>query len=436
MRALLGLTLLCLWLPGAPADPAIPAGERSAFAARRAALARWMAPRSLLVLGNEPAPGQRWPNRFFYHLTGLHDQRALLVVYRGEDGLQTLVALKPGGQMETRVDGVRPLPGETTARQLGVALAITFDEATKLLPELMPHVSTLYLDARRFPDAALGARLLALARARKISVSSPTRELTRLRAVKDAVEVAHLQRAIDITGCALVEAMRSIHPGQPEYALQAVIEYMFRRNGADERPAFRSIVGSGPNSCVIHYQRNRRTMQAGELVVIDVGAQVRGYAADVTRTLPVSGRFTPRQREIYDLVHKAQAAGFAAVKPGATLGDVHRAAHRVIARAGYARYFFHSTSHWLGLDVHDPGNARQRLVPGMVLTVEPGIYIARERLGVRIEDDVLVTRTGHRVLSGWIPRAAADVERWIARGEGLGRVRRELERERLGLGGK
>jgi Xaa-Pro aminopeptidase len=227
-----------------------------------------------------------------------------------------------------------------------------------------------------------------------------------------------LGRAIDITCSALLEAMASIGPGQFEYEIQATIDYVFMRYGA-QRPGFSSIVGSGPNSCVLHHSANRRRAVKGDLVVLDVGAELFGYTADVTRTVPVSGRFSPRQREIYEIVLAAQKAGIAAVRPGVKLRDVHAAARKVIRDAGYARYFLHSTSHWLGLDVHDVGATSRTLEEGMVLTVEPGIYLSEEELGIRIEDDVLVTRNGRQVLSDGVPRSVKEIEA-LMKGRGVG----------------
>ena len=230
--------------------------------------------------------------------------------------------------------------------------------------------------------------------------------------------MALLQRAVDVTVAALTETIRSIEPGQSEHEVQGVIEYMFLRNGA-QRPGFASIVGSGPTTCVLHYQEGRRQFGEGELVLMDVGAEIYGYTADITRTVPASGRFTPRQRRIYELVLRAQKAGIEAVRPGATLRDVHRAARRVIDQAGYGEAFPHGTSHWLGLDVHDVGSYGRPLEPGMVLTVEPGIYLPDENLGIRIEDDVLVTEGDPIVLSAGVPREVEELEALMLE-EGVG----------------
>ncbi len=262
------------------------------------------------------------------------------------------------------------------------------------------------------------------------------RRLDALRTVKTPEEVALLRRAIDITAVAHREAMKSIEPGMHEYEVAALVEYVFHRNGA-ETPAFPSIVGSGENAVILHYETNRRRMRAGDLVVIDIGAEYHGYCADVTRTVPVGGRFSPEQRMIYELVLRAQSAGIRAVQVGAPFRAAHEAARDVIAdglmRLGLireagevSRFFNHGTSHYLGLGVHDVGTGGP-LTPGTVLTVEPGIYIPASpdvdrswwNIGVRIEDDVLVTDAGPVVLSEAAPRAPDEIEALMAE-RGLG----------------
>jgi Xaa-Pro aminopeptidase len=190
------------------------------------------------------------------------------------------------------------------------------------------------------------------------------------------------------------------------------------RNGATA-PAFSSIVGSGPNSLILHYEHNQRTMQAGEVVVMDVGAEIEGYAADITRTIPVSGKFTPEQRKVYDTVLRAQEAIIRAIRPGALWSEMDRAAKAVIDSAGYGKYWRHSVSHHLGIDVHDAG-PMDTLRVGMVVTMEPGVYIpvgdttvapGLRGVGIRIEDDALVTDTGCEVLTAAVPRQAADIEK-------------------------
>ena len=238
--------------------------------------------------------------------------------------------------------------------------------------------------------------------------------LTRMRIIKSPGEIELLGRASEITAAGLNAAFRAAEPGIFESELQAIIESVFLALGA-ERTSFASIIGSGPNSVIIHYSANTRKMEAGDLVVMDVGAEFKEYAGDITRTIPVSGIFTPRQREIYDVVLEAQARAIAACCPGATLSDVDLAARNFINDQGFGAYFTHSTGHSLGLDVHDPWPANGKLLPGVIITIEPGIYIPAENLGVRIEDDVLIAPAGPIVLSSFVPKRAEDIERLMAR---------------------
>ncbi len=252
-----------------------------------------------------------------------------------------------------------------------------------------------------------------------------------LREIKTEEELGFLQRAIDITAAAHREAFRSIQPGLHEYEVEAVIEYVFHREGA-EHPAFPSIVGSGENSTILHYNSNRRMMEDGDLVVMDIGAEYRGYSADVTRTAPVNGVFSRQQELIYRIVLAAQEAAIAAAVPGASFQDLNGAASAelveglmqlaIISNPGeITRFFPHGVSHYLGLDVHDAGTYGP-LRPGTVITIEPGLYIPPTpgvdeqwwNIGVRIEDDVLVTESGPVVLSSAAPKSVEAIEALMA----------------------
>jgi Xaa-Pro aminopeptidase len=248
--------------------------------------------------------------------------------------------------------------------------------------------------------------------------------------------------------------MRAARPGLHEYALEAELLYEFRRNGA-QFPAYTPIVASGPNACVLHYNVNDRLMQDGELVLIDAGCELDGYASDITRTFPVNGRFSPAQRRLYELVLAAQEAAFSAIKPGQPYSAFHDAALRVlvqgmldlnliapglyadvdeaIAAKAHVPFYMHGTGHWLGMDVHDVGAYRdlaqadkpsRQLAPGMVLTVEPGIYVRPDEgvpeeywhIGIRIEDDVLVTDDGYRILTLSAPKSVEEIEALVGKG--------------------
>ncbi len=246
-----------------------------------------------------------------------------------------------------------------------------------------------------------------------------------MRQLKSAGEIELLTRAIELTVDSHLEAMRMLRPALYEYQLAAKMEYM-HLNGGCEGEGYAPIVGTGFNSTVLHYNILRDLIRDGDAVVMDVGAQCSGYTADVTSTLPASGKFSPRQREIYEIVLGARNAALAAVKPGATFNrtapnSLYRIAYDYINTHGkdkqgqpLGRYFIHGLGHHIGLEVHDAGDPSRPLEPGMVVTIEPGIYIPEENLGARIEDDVLVTETGYKLLSGRLPRSVGEIEKIMA----------------------
>jgi Xaa-Pro aminopeptidase len=399
---LLGLATAAAAQAGSPAGP-VPV-ER--LTARRATLLARLgdgvavvpAGKLRSIEGDYPQDSDyREANDFFY-LTGLEAPGARLVLVartRGPDS--TILYLSDSESGPQSWTGGSLAPGPEASGLTGIA------------------------DVRVVPSDS--SRLVARRRGLEpISVQQLTAELASLRQIKDADEIRRLRSAVAITSEALLEAMAEAQPGMYEYELEATIEGNFRRRGA-ERVGFPSIVGSGPNGTILHYDDNRRRMENGELVVIDVGAEFGYYTADLTRTLPVSGRFTARQRRLYDLVLGAQQAAIDSVRPGTSLGALHQIARSYLRTrsgdlcggSGCDRYFIHGLSHWLGMDVHDAGTYSRRLEPGMVLTVEPGIYIPAESLGIRIEDVVLVTPSGSEVLSSGLPRAAEAVERAMVR---------------------
>ena len=271
--------------------------------------------------------------------------------------------------------------------------------------------------------------------------------LDEMRLVKDDSEIALMRRAAAISVEAHRQAMRTARPGVFEYEVEAVVEQAFRRAGA-QAPAYPSIVASGPNACVLHYVENERRMADGDLLLIDAGCELDGYASDITRSFPVGGRFAGAQRDIYQLVLDAQHAAVREIRPGAPWNAPHDAAVAVLARGlidlgllngsldtvlenhDYRRFYMHRTGHWLGLDVHDAGEYKQGgdwrpLTPGMMLTVEPGCYVrpaedvpeAFWNIGVRIEDDALVTADGCELITAGAPKTIDDIEQWMAAGD-------------------
>jgi Xaa-Pro aminopeptidase len=241
-----------------------------------------------------------------------------------------------------------------------------------------------------------------------VNLEDRTDLLASLRAVKSATELRLIRRAITMTAAGYSAAMKVIRPGATEDQVGQAIERTYRAEGA-RGPAFNSIIGSGLSSTVLHYMDNSGVLQKGDLLVIDSGAECSGYAADVTRTFPVSGRFTPEQREVYEAVLRAQRAAIRAARVGTTMSTVDEAARQVLEKAGYGDAFIHGIGHQLGIQVHDitPDGP---LKAGMVVTIEPGVYFPERKMGVRIEDDVLIKRQGNEVLTAAIPRTVKEVE--------------------------
>ncbi|HEY7503247.1 MAG TPA: aminopeptidase P N-terminal domain-containing protein [Gemmatimonadales bacterium] len=349
------------------------------------------------IEGDYPQDSDYRESNDFFYLTGLEAPGARLVLVARRNGPDSTILYLPEPESgPSRWTGGSLAPGPELSRLTGIA------------------------DLRPVPSDS--SRLVVRRRGLEpIPVHQVAAELAALRQIKDGDEVGRLRKAVAITSEALLEAMARTKPGMYEYELEAAIEYGFRRRGA-ERVGFPSIVGSGPNGTILHYDENRRQMEEGELVVIDVGAEYGYYSADLTRTLPVSGQFTLRQRRLYDLVLGAQQTAIDSIRPGTSLGALNQIARLYLRTRssdlcgglGCDQYFIHGLSHWLGMDVHDPGSYSRRLEPGMVLTVEPGIYIPAESLGIRIEDVVLVTREGGEVLSSGLPRSAEAVESAMA----------------------
>ncbi len=235
--------------------------------------------------------------------------------------------------------------------------------------------------------------------------------------IKSPEEISAIEKAIAITHAGITDLISAASPGITEYQLESILEQSFKLQGA-QHMAFPPIVGSGERSAILHYERKDQTLEPGQLLMIDVGAEWNHYCADISRTFPVDGKFTARQAQIYDLVLKAQDAALAVIRPGVSVGEIQEATEDVFRRAGYIDYFIHGTSHHLGVDVHDKADYNLVLSAGMVITVEPGIYIPEEDIGIRIEDDVLVTDKGYRLLSAQIPRRREAVERWMSEARG------------------
>ena len=365
----------------------------------------------------------------FYYLTGWEEPGAILVmtpeVDKDEPGLQQRAKVP----REILFLPQRVVTKEKwTGRKLGssdAGVAKITGFTTVMPAEHFENELRTLLEA--YPDAyALSSGNTAMSRIAPLrNILDAGEPIAKLRMRKSAAEIAAIQRATDASIEAHQAAWRVIKPGLVEYEVAAVMVGSYMMDGC-RRSAYAPIVGSGPNSTVLHYSRNSRKMDAGEVTVMDVAGECGNYASDITRTVPVSGKFTPRQREIYDVVLGAQKAAIAAIKPGMTMykttpNSLYQVALEYINTHGkdlhgepLGKYFTHGLSHHVGLDVHD-ADAKEPLEAGMVITVEPGIYIPEENIGIRIEDIVLVTEKGAKILSEALPRDPSELERALAR---------------------
>ncbi len=454
--------------PVMPGDAAIAVAE---YAARRAALAEAMDDGVLLVLGSPQPAADYLPYQQraeFRYLTGITEPGAALVIEKREGAIEERVFVMPRDPARETWEGRRL--GAEGARAATGAAAATRDRLHPDLQERLARHGTLYTLGGRPSDPAAGLVLgpeqqfvrALLAEHPELTVRDLEPAVASLRAFKSPAEIDLLRRAIHITVLAQREATRAVTPGLNEFEIQALIEYTFRRHGA-EGTGFASIVGSGPNSTTLHYRDADRFMRDGEVLLMDVGARYRGYTADITRTVPVNGSFSQPQRDIYQTVLDAQKAAEDLLRPGATWEQLNAAAEGVIAnrlaefglidapdatyrcespRFGvicpqYRLYYMHGLGHGIGLNVHDPeASYFGPFVPGSIFTIEPGVYIRADALdhlpdtpenramagrlrpalesyvniGVRLEDNYLVTDQGFERLSADAPREMDEIE--------------------------
>jgi Xaa-Pro aminopeptidase len=388
----------------------------------------------------------------FYYLTGFVEPESVLVLATDHPDHRSVLFVRPRDPDREVWDGARA-GVDGAVRDFGVDAAFPISELAQRLPDyLQNHEKLLYRlgKDRAFDEKMLAALDATRARSRR-AISWPTQIVDtaslvhEMRLFKSKEEVSTMQRAAAITRDAHIAAMQLAKPGRYEYEVEAALRQVFRKNGS-ERPAYAPIVGSGPNATVLHYRQNDRRMDAGDLLLIDAGCEYGYYASDVTRTFPVSGKFSAPQEGIYRIVLDAQLAAIEATRPGATLEQIHDQAllviidgliargllpddrQKVVDEHLYRPFYMHRTSHWLGMDVHDVGayfrdQKPRPLEAGMVITVEPGIYIGAGNalvppeyrgIGVRIEDDVLVTEGGQLNLTADIPKSVSELERACA----------------------
>ncbi|PPV09009.1 aminopeptidase [Xanthomonas bromi] len=428
------------------------------YARRRRQLMQMAGEQAILILPAAPervrSHDTHYPYRQdsdFWYLSGFPEPEAVLVLVPGRKHGEAILFCRERDAEREAWDGPRE-GQEGAVERYGMDDAYPIDDVDEILPGLLEGRSRVYYHFGR--DVDFDLKLIGWLKRVREQVrhgAQPPHEFLELghllheqRLFKSRDEIALMQQAADISVRAHRAAMRLARPGVHEYELQAEVEREFR--AADAWPAYGSIVGTGSNACVLHYRANNARSRDGELVLIDAGAEYRGYAADITRTFPINGRFTPAQRALHDLVGAAQAAALAQACPGVAYEAGHLAAvetltegllrlgllkgklERNIADGHYKRFYRHKTGHWLGLDVHDVGDYRlvgdsRLLEPGMVFTIEPGLYVSADDtsveakwrgIGIRTEDNVLITADGHRVLTDALARSADDIEAEMA----------------------
>ncbi len=388
------------------------------------------------VLVRAAGAGDAGVNPNFLYLTGLAEPRACLLL--AADGVRIGTGrLHPGpGYVSGRVvrqvlflpprDPMAERWGEegqanldsVTADQMGVEALVSCGEQTAVLAQCLARVPRLHV-VRGYPAVLQGeddpdSVFLATVQRRffQVDLEDATPLVEEMRRLKEPDEIRAIERAVGVVAEALDHLMRTVRPGMFEYELEAEITRIYRAHGGIH--AFDPIVASGPNALSLHYTENKGPIEAGQLLLVDTGVSINGYKADITRTVPVDGKFMPRQREVYEAVLRALEQTVAECRPGALLGDLHARAYRTMEDAGFAEHFVHGIGHHLGLETHDVGDVHRPLAPGAVITVEPGAYVGAEGIGVRIEDDVAVGDDGYRVLSEAIPRSVEAIEQAMA----------------------
>jgi Xaa-Pro aminopeptidase len=387
----------------------------------------------------------------FYYLTGHNEEGAGLIIFPtpkhdngspaaegssptthndASSGPGEILFLPTKDPAKEKWNGLRLSPSDpdVTART-GFATVKPFSEMRAEVEKLAKTYPAIYTilpyekELGGYPHEKQVVDWLQVA-APQVKVKDIRQNIYALREIKSPGEIAFLQKAIELSLDAQLEAIKMMRPGLYEYQIAAKMVEVHAMGGS-EAEGYAPIVGAGPNSVALHYDKLSRKIEDGDIVVLDVGAQYSGYSADITRTLPANGKFTARQREIYDIVLGAQNAAMATLKPGVDLCKKGHSAYKVsydyinshgkdLHGKTLGQYYIHGLGHDIGLDVHDPGEYCEPLKPGMVVTMEPGIYIPEENLGVRIEDDVLITSDGHKLLSERLPRDPDQIEKIMA----------------------
>lgn len=370
-------------------------------------------------------------NKNFFYLTGLTQQNFIVLIHRlkGET-ISTLLIEKPDYDVEKWYG--RKLTKEKAIEISGIETVLFVDGFERHLTQLIyaDKVSKVFFDLEKLSwnEPHSSTHIFASTFKEKfmhVPVGSCHPILTQLRMIKSELEIAQIEKAIALTKEGLDSVMTVLKPGVFEYQLEATFSHRIRFNGADGN-SFPTIAASGKDAVILHYEENDKAVQDGDLVLLDLGAQYQEYCADISRTYPVSGVFSERQKQIYNIVLKAMDAVITMMKPDVPFVELDKTCKSVLAQElmaigliespeGLSEYYYHGVSHHLGLDVHDLGVRDGVLKPGMVFTVEPGLYIAKEGIGIRLEDDILITEDGHRNLSVAIPKSTEEIEAYMGK---------------------
>jgi len=428
------------------------------FLRRRQTLLAQMVPGSAALIFAAPeatrSADSEYPyrqNSDFWYFTGFNEPEAVLVLIKSDDTHNHSVLFNRVRDKTAEIWFGRRLGQEAAPGTLGVDRALPFPEINTHLFQLLNGLDAVYHAQGQYTyaDTILFSALEKLRNGARQNLTAPA-TLTdwrpivhEMRLFKSAEEIDILRRAGEISALAHTRAMQACRPGMFEYQLEGEIQHEFNRHGA-RFPSYNTIVGSGENGCILHYTENESQMRDGDLVLIDAGCEYQGYAGDITRTFPVNGKFTPAQREIYDIVLASLMRALELYRPGTSiqevtgevvrimisglvkLGILHGEVDELVEKNAHRPFFMHGLSHWLGLDVHDVGvygpDRSRELAPGMVLTVEPGLYIAPDAgvpeayrgIGIRIEDDIVITEEGNENLTAGVVKTADDIEALMA----------------------
>ncbi|WP_139903505.1 aminopeptidase P family protein [Clostridium thermarum] len=371
------------------------------------------------------------PNRNFYYLTGIDEKNIILLLSKVKGVTEEKLFIHKADPVMEKWVG-KAISEEEAREKSGIQSIAYREEFEALIHRMIftGSVENIYLDLEResWEEESSSTERFALDLKKKYpysSIKNVYQIIAEQRMIKSQEEVEEIRKAIAITWEGIQSAMKNARPGMMEYAVEAYFDFELKTRGVKDF-AFKTIAASGKNATVLHYSENNCKIGEQDLLLMDLGAQLNYYSADITRTFPVSGKFTERQKEIYNIVLKAQLETIKAIKPGIPFKEINLITRRVLleelSKIGLAhsdeelsKYYYHGVSHHLGLDTHDVGSREVELKPGMVLTVEPGLYIEEEAIGIRIEDDVVVTEDGCEVLSNYIIKTADEIEGFMKR---------------------